>query len=512
MRRTASYKRIVVLAVAAMALLWVWPVAGADRRQALANLQSGIQLAQDGKLDRAIDQLRLAVSQDSTLIRAHQWLGWALSRKGLREEALDAYAQALLIPAQDPVSERAIRSLLAEGFPESMGRDTPLVLPSTRSGLVVAIDDPRLPTQSCGRFQAFYTASDLSPDADHRRVPQYQWPVDRASYGYVLNPQTQRWHLKFRVHWQSPALTEAGKHTDSFAHDVMALLLRLYWVGKAYLGRELKVDLSGITDAWLCQQGSPEAEARRANIYVFSLGTKRDDSEWLREVAHEYGHLIIPGIDHFQEPEAWANGLLGERLFTKWLLINRQSTDRQPSWLQNLKLTQYVQAEIQPLIESFLEQGPQSPLVKDTSKAGMDYYLGLTLYMESAFGPTVLREAIDATYGTATANFLEGCAIALDKRGKSGLPWEMAGPYQMAEHGAGSKNFTYWVYLEEGRWRIQLRFRGGPISGLKLSLDDSTIADEFQVNRRGWHKLALAGREADLKQVRSLLLSSGGGH
>ena len=63
----------------------------------------------------------------------------------------------------------------------------------------------------------------------------------------------------------------------------------------------------------------PEAIAPEFAFRRLEIDTSKPQAEACRELAHEYGHAVLPAIGGFKSPEDWANGYLGERLFLRWL-------------------------------------------------------------------------------------------------------------------------------------------------------------------------------------------------
>lgn len=62
------------------------------------------------------------------------------------------------------------------------------------------------------------------------------------------------------------------------------------------------------------------------DLYLYAAGVACPPGEWLRELAHEYGHIALPGIGGFtRTDDPWADGELGELLFIKWLAASGES-------------------------------------------------------------------------------------------------------------------------------------------------------------------------------------------
>src|SRR5206468_11771889 len=114
---------------------------------------------------------------------------------------------------------------------------------------------------------------------------------------------------------------------EPLARRVGGVLARLHWLAVEYLG--LVPDpadaIARTTNVWLTREGRPGGEEFKRNVYLYAVGEDRAPAEWVREVAHEYSHVVLPAFGPFASPERWANGYLGVRLFLKWLIDNEQT-------------------------------------------------------------------------------------------------------------------------------------------------------------------------------------------
>ena len=127
------------------------------------------------------------------------------------------------------------------------------------------------------------------------------------------------------------------------------------------------------------------------DIYLYSTKTSRPPAEWWRELAHEYGHVALPGIGGYADTDdPWADGELGELLFVKWLAAGKPS-DWLPWSLE--KAEKIAAARRQELIA-----GAAGPLdatrLNGTDAKARDYFLGLALAAEEKHGPGILGAAL----------------------------------------------------------------------------------------------------------------------
>lgn len=464
------------LALAAMSLSGL---AGADPQVALEEARAAIAR---GDRDAAIAKLEEAVSQDSRFTVAYRWLSRLYADKGLRDEAIDAAAAVLRLNPEHADRDNLMR-LLAAGMPACMASLTPdsLPLPQVLIRLDLAPDRPGQ-TPEARNALVLRDETRLAPAQD----PKFGGRYDRASYGYVLDVINGRWRLTFTAHYLA-----ASPARGDLAAKCVGLLLRAACVGEAHLGSQVIGDKPH--DVWLAEDGTPGAASWGESIYVLNVGAQREPAEWVRQVLHEYGHAVLPGIDHFAQPEPWANGRLGEQLFAQWLGQSRESGAGHP-WLTAQPPDQEGQSAPAPVatlaalikdadrcLEAFLDAGPSSDLMAENTQAATDYYLGFANYVERAFGSDVLATAMRLTAGNRCRDFAVGVQQALTRRATSEIALRSFGQQREA--------VREWVYLAGGKW--QAKSDGSPEC---VSFNGRAVGVDFQDVGRiatGWHSVVL---------------------
>ncbi len=134
-------------------------------------------------------------------------------------------------------------------------------------------------------------------------------------------------------------------------------------------------------EVWLTRQAGNGLSADiggeqfRDQIYLYNVYADRAPTEWAREVAHEYGHYALPGISGFTAPEAWANGVLGERLFLKWLRDDLRAGKLRPEDLPFVtpgELDAYLERQVTPLIRRVAREGVGGSQLTRRDAGGMD--------------------------------------------------------------------------------------------------------------------------------------------
>lgn len=266
--------------------------------------------------------------------------------------------------------------------------------------------------------------------------------------------------------------------------DTLALRFAVRYVSDGMAGRAIQVGrwlgaLSRLSDAmlgpasqarypvavWLSPNGAPGAETWNGSIVIHDAGAERSALEWVRQLTHEWGHAAIPGGGGFRNPEAWAAGDLGERLFPPAM----RDAGWLSAWGEPLDIKPYERAYVDPPRAAFARTGPVPDLVKGDDEAAYNHYLGACLYVAAAYGPPVLAAALDDLDGPRTSDFLAAVSRALSARkewtvarvpdvvGPAAVCFPARGRYMLEAHGpdgrreilAGPKDFPAgWTCLD----------------------------------------------------------------
>lgn len=265
-----------------------------------------------------------------------------------------------------------------------------------------------------------------------------------------------REETRFIVRYRAP-------EDEYLARQVAAVLARVYWLGKDYLGVGPSVGLP--VDVWISRDGQPGAEEYRKNIYLYAVQQARPPAEWVREICHEYSHAYLPRIGTFTKPEKTLSGYLGERLFMKWMLSdNRLET----VWDKPIDGQAYLAKEVVPLREKWQKEGPASRLYTDESATGpeeMDYFIGCFLALEAQHGPGWLRPVLAAVATPRPQNLPLNVHTGLEKSRLSEFPLTLDCPaLQLSEKADPARQgdfhrfrrLGFWLLLPGGTWRLEI--------------------------------------------------------
>ena len=242
--------------------------------------------------------------------------------------------------------------------------------------------------------------------------PKYGWKFEHRAAVYIGG--ARRYSLYYQAASDLP-----------LARRVAELLGRLH-AAAVLLGKPSESEVR----VWLPRAGRAGGEQFRDSMYLFAVDVARSDSEWVREVSHELGHVVLPSLARFEAPEPMENGYLGERLLPQglWELGERVV------WDGRVSLAEYLRERAAPLRGRFLDAGPASPLRADRG-AGMDYAIGLVLALEAQHGPAFLTRVFRRNTGDGLESLLLAYRDEVAAVGPYRIPVELVVPAQSRTSG-----------------------------------------------------------------------------
>ncbi|MEO7453458.1 MAG: hypothetical protein ABIV13_01700 [Fimbriimonadales bacterium] len=150
-------------------------------------------------------------------------------------------------------------------------------------------------------------------------------------------------------------------------------------------------------------------------IYLYHVESLKDPMEAVREVAHEYGHAILPGIGGFREPEEWANGSLGERLFIRFLLRSTNVETSDLFGLEKSRLKGWLAVHADPLAGFIARRRIDQTTLAGVGPAATNEYLGLMLLIDDLF-PDLVGRALKLSGGQTAMDGLKGAIEAVNEQ------------------------------------------------------------------------------------------------
>lgn len=270
---------------------------------------------------------------------------------------------------------------------------------------------------------------------DSKLEPPKIGPKDKLEYEYVTTgyasspPDAPGNHpIRFRVFSQL-----RGKNDPS--PYVCRMLLQMW----RFTNTRLKLDHSReynnqIVDVYLSWSGKAGGEQlfteemesdrlRKVNvIYIYDVGSFTDPVEMAREVAHEYGHAILPPVGGFVSPEDWGNGYWGEAMFLRVLRDNLKAGKVTQEDVMNASakgLDSWISANADRKADRVYLNGPDHAALRGTGS--MDAYVGLQLYAQELLGDVIFSRAIKLTGSTKASDVAGGIIEAVTQAGAAVL-------------------------------------------------------------------------------------------
>jgi hypothetical protein len=423
-------------------------------------------------------------------------------------ELFETFGQAMMNLPDPRAIRTRITELTAEDYPIVLGEYGPVALPGDPMPFTYALTDPALPAEARGPQQGLLTGrplpvpARLTYDPKYGRSPQFagdprygNWSFHYLLLAYDYDQDLHQWRLRFRVMWQHAPGHEADR--ARLAQHCAQVLLRLSGLTRAYTGLSpLFAHDDGVINVWLAEKGEAGGEAYNDNIYLHEVGVPRSPFEWTRELAHEYGHQVLPAVGGYTQPEWGANGRLGERLFLHWLAHNLPPTGDPSPWLSALATVDFRETRLFRPIRQFAALGPEAPALLATDASAMDACVGLCLYMALSRGPQTLVNALKAMT-TPTYGGPQGFLQAL--QGVELYSQVGETPLVTLKTTELPDGIPYWVYLREGNWQCEVTRTASAIGTITAELDGKPVPVQppgtltLTKLTQGWHRLRFAG-------------------
>ncbi len=306
-------------------------------------------------------------------------------QRGDGENAFRNYLAALADYPNADLPENSLIGMLSNGLPEQMDPSILQSLPAASLPYTVSSFD--LPDGDSGEPpHATLVVPRSSVPLHEATDPENGWPFSHVLYVYRSSgTDSEKASLLCAVHYQTLDDQSLARRTGS----LLILLREAYQqkMGKAPLGDTHSFQV------WLCRRAPDTGggEEWHNNLYFYDTGDKRSSIEWIREIAHEYSHLAFPAIGgNYTDPEAWANGYIGEQLLIRWI---SRGAGGGPAALEQVwgeTFTGYANFErilIAPDEHLYLAQGLSKKWLERTDAVGMRYLIGLLLWMDDHQGP-----------------------------------------------------------------------------------------------------------------------------
>ncbi len=516
------------------------------------------ELADAGDRDGAMDRLLQALEIDPDYPSIHSHLGYLYELEGEPLKALASYGRLLELRPEDEYGRSRVTHLFFGGpFPRRLRMSLLKFSPAS-----FVTDECRVQLGS-GMAELTrriaYTTGVVFPEEMEdnggpivKEIPSAggqgvvgRARFNRACYGYTAVPEGEDLHLTVMVHYPSRLLSERGLDYSRLAERIAHILLRVHCYSRACYGLPQTVE-DRIARAWMCESGPTGAEQYQDDIFVYDVARDRTPVEWLREIAHEWGHYCLPPMGRFSEPEPYAGGVLGEVLFLQLLAEEAGLVAGEP-WPSEraraaidglwgngeVALAEYLARMRRRTLDLWLAEGPNSPLAAELEEQAFMYLVGAMLWVEAAHGHEMLRSTLLTAPGESPADFYYGYREAIREAAARGQIELLAGALDLADselsqppvEGAlrredvrlqAGDRAQYPVYLLDGpasvrvtpglrQTRLNLYVDG--IGPLKLEGGAAAVLGQRD---QGWHTLTLEAPEGcEPVSLRSLVIETG---
>lgn len=298
-----------------------------------------------------------------------------------------------------------------------------LLLGATGQDPAVKITQLSGPEGGEPRLQILQNFERLDPP---KLSPKHKWIFEWIVSGMGRSSIAENtFGLRIRV------FAQQKKDTGDPAPLVARMAMRLWDYNVRVLNMPHKeVYDNGRVHIYLCFGGEPGGEqrfdedeeggfAKRVNtIYIYQVQNIKNPVEFVRELAHEYGHATLPPVGGFREPEDWANGYLGEKLYIRYLRNELAAKRLGPDDAMGAtaeQLDAFVKREVDPLAARVALNGPDMSQLVGSGPKAMDAYLGLVLYAQDILPPRAFSRSMLVIGSTQAQDYPAAVVFALSE-------------------------------------------------------------------------------------------------
>lgn len=278
-------------------------------------------------------------------------------------------------------------------------------------------------------LQTYYTVEPMdAPKLSPKKFPPLDEPYafDYFVAGFVaLDKARDDFNIRLKV------FSQQRKEQGDLAEPATRLLLRIWEYNFKRLRLDHRQDMgAGAVDVYLCWGGKAGGEqlfdvdrqydpkgTSVNTVYIYDLPSFTNKVEQVRELAHEYAHAVFPAIGGFEQPENWANGYMGEKLYLKWLsadLASGKLTNRDVMGVDPKALAAWVAKEVDPLMIKAAQTKPSAELLSGKAKINMDAYIGLSLWAEAVMPQRAFARAQVIVGSTEAKDLIPALSNALE--------------------------------------------------------------------------------------------------
>lgn len=253
-----------------------------------------------------------------------------------------------------------------------------------------------------------YLQSEIGEVAEPKQSPKGNWMFKYQSTGFGRQFVNTEYKQRFRI------FTHTAEDKNKFGDPAGLMFLRLwdYSVQRIRLDHNVNYYLQTV-DVYMTNEGKAGGEQlfdkdpftqdqfgkpwTVNTIYIYDLPSFTDPLEMAREIAHEYGHALLPAFGIYKGPEDWANGDIGERIYMKWLYQDMVAGKLTPEDVMQAKkeqLASYVSTKVDPLVKQSLLNGLDVAALADRTEKGYNALLAASVYAQAVLPKNKVGRAL----------------------------------------------------------------------------------------------------------------------
>lgn len=326
-------------------------------------------------------------------VTVHRMAAQQYEVPGLVEEAVAEWIKVLALSPQDAEARARVDALVRKQMPMWLPEEAERAAPF-RCEVLEWVWQGQAPAEQAVQQRLLVTAVEFAAREGERWDELHETGFPHIDYGYVWSQAKRRYEARVVAHWEEPSQA-------ALAQKALRATLVFYALAREQLGFDPTRPWGDPVDIWVTNRGEPGARAQGSSIYLYAAKTERAPGEWLRELAHEYGHVSFPGIGGFAATaDPWADGELAELLFAKWLAATAPEWMPWPveGWEAEAKaerarlMGSWTDDQMKELTGRVTRSLPTA-LTGADSKA-KEAFLGLALRAEEMKGPRFLGEVL----------------------------------------------------------------------------------------------------------------------
>lgn len=212
-------------------------------------------------------------------------------------------------------------------------------------------------------------------------------------------------------------------------------LARIWELNYVHLGLDLPTSVEGQTLHLLLnsggQPGGEQVLTRPPGnpslypwciVHLYQVPTLDQPAERWREIAHEYGHAVLPAWGPYRGPEAYSNGDVGERLTTAWMyeaLTTGQAEPADAAGASATDLLGYMQQKVWAESAAFAIAGPAD--LEGDGPSAFQAGVGFAAFCQQTLPHSLFRRALGLGGAESPQNLAEGVMEAVSEQSKVSL-------------------------------------------------------------------------------------------